>query len=188
VRIGRVQAFIATATAVVAEGAAEKTEIDRQLRCPVGVSALLNEWMRAAQATDPVWTARLHLTPVGAEDVEDLVLLCSDPLVAFWTGPWSRATIKAWAEGMTVRWADDGVGKWLARDRSDETLVGRGGFTRIELNGGGCIGIGLGCPRCFDRSGLCIRDRACGCAVAAVFIPHLPMVAFSEVHNTRHRR
>ena len=29
----------------------------------------------------------------------------------------------------------DGVGKWMARDRSDGSLVGRGGFTRVDLDG-----------------------------------------------------
>jgi hypothetical protein len=71
--------------------------------CAVGVSAPLSEGMGAAKATVPVCTARLKLTPISAKDVDDLALLHIDPLVAFSTGPWSRATIKAWAEGMTVR-------------------------------------------------------------------------------------
>ena len=36
---------------------------------------------------------------------------------------------------MAERWAADGVGKWMAHERSDGTLVGRGGFTRIDLDG-----------------------------------------------------
>ena len=57
---------------------------------------MFNDRMRAAQPTDPVKTVRLVLTPVGAEDVDDLILLHGDPIVAFWTGPWSRATTEAW--------------------------------------------------------------------------------------------
>jgi RimJ/RimL family protein N-acetyltransferase len=140
--------------------------------------------MSAAQATDPVWTARLELTPIGAEDVDDLVLLYSDPLVAFWTGPWSRATIKAWAEGMTVRWADDGVGKWLARDRSDQTLVGRGGFTRIELNGEAVLELGWAVRDALTGRGYASEIGRAALQWAAVFMPHLPVVAFTEVHNT----
>ena len=63
------------------------------------------------------------------------MLLYGDPLVAFWTGPWTRTTVAAWADAMVERWADDGVGKWMAHERSDGTLVGRGGFSRIELDG-----------------------------------------------------
>lgn len=44
----------------------------------------------------PVVTARLVLTPVGTDNVNDLVLLCSDPEVAFWTGPWTRDAVAAW--------------------------------------------------------------------------------------------
>jgi len=56
--------------------------------------------MRPAQPTDPVQTARLVLTPVGGQDVDDLTLLYGDPLVASWTGPWSRAAIQAWTTDM----------------------------------------------------------------------------------------
>ena len=85
---------------------------------------------RPAEApTDPVLTPRLVLTPVGRDDVNDLLLLYSDPVVAYWTGPWTRAAVEAWAADMAARWTADGVGKWMARDRSDGSLVGRGGFT-----------------------------------------------------------
>ena len=91
---------------------------------------------RPAEApTDPVLTPRLVLTPVGPDDVNDLLLLSSDPVVAYWTGPWTRAAVEAWAADMAARWTADGVGKWMARDRSDGSLVGRGGFTRFDLDG-----------------------------------------------------
>ena len=35
---------------------------------------------------------------------------------------------------MDERWASDGVGKWMAHDRSDGTLVGRGGLSRTVLD------------------------------------------------------
>lgn len=57
----------------------------------------------ASSRTDPVEAARLLLTPVGPEDVNDLVLLYSDPRVAFWTGPWSRESVEAWTQRMTAR-------------------------------------------------------------------------------------
>lgn len=97
---------------------------------------MFNAGMRAAQPTNPVQKARLVLTPVGAEDVDDLILLHGDPMVAVWTGPWSRATTQAWTTHMAERWTADGVGKWLAHDRSNGSLVGRGGFTRFDLDGG----------------------------------------------------
>jgi hypothetical protein len=35
---------------------------------------------------------------------------------------------------MAARWATDGVGKWMAHELADGSLVGRGGFTRIRLD------------------------------------------------------
>jgi Acetyltransferase (GNAT) domain len=91
---------------------------------------------RPAEApTDPVLTLRLVLTPVGPDEVNDLLLLYSDPVVAYWTGPWTRAAVEAWAADVAARWTADGVGKWMARDRPDGSLVGRGGFTRSDLDG-----------------------------------------------------
>jgi RimJ/RimL family protein N-acetyltransferase len=84
----------------------------------------------------------LFLTPVGGEDIEDLVLLYGDPVVAYWTGPWTRAAVAARTADMAARWAADGVGKWMARDRSDGSLVGRGGFSRIDLAGESVLELG----------------------------------------------
>ena len=96
----------------------------------------------AASATDPVLTPRLVLTPVCDGDVDDLVLLYSDPVVDYWTGPWTRAAVEAWVGEMESRWRADRVGKWMARDRSDGSLVGRGGFTRIDLDGDTVLELG----------------------------------------------
>ena len=98
--------------------------------------------MHEAQPTAPLHTGRLVLTPVRAEDVDDLVLLHSDPIVARWTGPWSRTSIETWTTDMAGRWTVDGVGKWLAHDRSNGSLVGRGGFTRTDLDGEAVLELG----------------------------------------------
>jgi hypothetical protein len=63
----------------------------------------------AQAATDPVRTPRLVLTPVGPDDVDDLLVLSSDPVVASWTGPWTRAAVEAWAADMAARWTAEGV-------------------------------------------------------------------------------
>jgi len=62
------------------------------------------EMDRAAQrATGVVLTPRLRLTPIGPADGDDLIVLYSDPLVAFWTGPWNPATVQTWATDMATR-------------------------------------------------------------------------------------
>jgi RimJ/RimL family protein N-acetyltransferase len=132
-------------------------------------------------------TARLVLSAIGPGDVDDLELLCSDPLVALWTGPWTPLTVRSWAVDMETRWARDGVGKWMARDRSDASLVGRGGFSMIELDGEKVLELGWA-----------VRDRRAGRGYAtelgtaalhwaAQRLPDVPVVAFTEVHNRASR-
>lgn len=139
--------------------------------------------MRPDEPTDPVWTARLVLTPVGAQDVEDLTLLYGDPIVALWTGPWSRASIEAWTLRMAELWAVDGVGKWLARDRSSRSLVGRGGCTRFDLDGEAVLELGWAVRDVLTGRGYATEIGQAALEWAAAFFPHLPVVSFTEVHN-----
>ena len=139
--------------------------------------------MSAARARDPVLTPRLELRPVGTQDVDDLVLLYGDPLVAFWTGPWTRTTVAAWADAMVERWADDGVGKWMAHERSDGTLVGRGGFSRIDLDGETVLELGWVVRDALAGRGYATEIGRAALQWAATFVPDLPVVAFTEVHN-----
>ena len=133
--------------------------------------------------TDPVLTPRLVLTPVGPDDVNDLVLLYSDPVVAYWTGPWTRAAVEAWAADMATRWTADGVGKWMARDRSDGSLVGRGGFTRFDLDGETVLELGWAVRDVRTGHGYATELGRAALAWAVEHQPDLPVAAFTEVHN-----
>ncbi len=144
---------------------------------------MLNNRVHAAQPTDPVQTARLMLTPVGAEDVGDLILLYGDPIVARWTGPWTRATVEAWTTAMAERWTVDGVGKWLAHDRSNRSLVGRGGFTRFDLDGETVLELGWVVRDALTGRGYATEIGRAALEWAAAYFPHLPVVSFTEVHN-----
>lgn len=138
-------------------------------------------------AREPVLTARLALTPVGLDDVDDLLLLYADPLVAFWTGPWTRASVTGWTEGMASRWAEDGVGKWMARDRTDGSLVGRGGFSRTELEGEAVLELGWVVRDGRTGRGYASEIGRAALLWAAEYRPDLPVVAFTEVHNRASR-
>jgi RimJ/RimL family protein N-acetyltransferase len=139
--------------------------------------------MQAKRPTDPVLTPRLVLTPVGTDVVEDLVLLYGDPVVAHWTGPWTRASVEAWATDMAARWAVDGVGKWMAHDRSDGSLVGRGGFTRVDLDGETVLELGWAVRDARAGRGFATELGRAALAWAVVHQQGLPVVAFTEVHN-----
>jgi RimJ/RimL family protein N-acetyltransferase len=141
----------------------------------------------AGAPTDPVLTPRLVLTPVGPNDVDDLVVLYSDPVVAYWTGPWTRAAVEAWAADMTARWTADGVGKWVARDRSDGSLVGRGGFTRFDLDGEAVLELGWAVRDARTGRGYATELGRAALGWAVEHQPDLPVVAFTELHNRASR-
>ena len=128
-------------------------------------------------------TPRLVLTPVGLEDVEDLVALYGDPEVAFWTGPWTRAAVTAWATEMARRWAEDGVGKWMARDRVTGELVGRGGCTRFDLDGEFVLEVGWVIRDALTGRGYATEIGRAALNWAAEHEHGIPVVAFTEVHN-----
>lgn len=162
---------------------------DSTQRC--GVATLSTEQMhamrRAAAPTDPVLTPRLILTPAGPEDVDDLILMYSDPMVAYWTGPWTRAAVEAWAADMAARWTADGVGKWMARDRWDGSLVGRGGFTRIDLDDEMVLELGWAVRDARTGRGSATELGRAALAWAVEHQSDLPVVAFTEVHNRASR-
>lgn len=139
------------------------------------------------QAIDPVKTSRLTLTPVTTADIDDLWQLYQDPLVAYWTGPWNRATVEAWTQSMALRWAKDGVGKWMARDRSDEMLVGRGGLSRIDLSGETVLEVGWVVRDALTGRGYATEIGRAALGWASTFFPDLTVVAFTEVHNVASR-
>src|SRR4029453_5674304 len=139
---------------------------------------------RPAEApTAPVLTPRLVLTPVGPDDVNDLLLLYSDPVVAHWTGPWSRAAVEAWAADMAARWTADGGGRWMARDRSDGSLVGRGGFTRVALDGEVVLELGWAVRDARTGRGYATELGRAALAWAVEHQPHLPVAAWREGHT-----
>ncbi|WP_203786644.1 GNAT family N-acetyltransferase [Paractinoplanes rishiriensis] len=137
--------------------------------------------------TDPVRTRRLVLTAVGPDDLEDLLLLYSDPLVGYWTGPWTPAAVEDWAVHMAGRWQADGVGKWMARERADGSLVGRGGFTRFDLEGEAVLELGWAVRDARTGRGYATELGRAAIAWAGVHQPGFPVVAFTEVHNRASR-
>jgi len=139
---------------------------------------------RAAQPpAEVVLTPRLRLTPIGPADVDDLIVLYRDPLVAFWTGPWNPESVRVWTADMATRWSVDGVAKWLARSRSDSSLVGRGGFTRFELDGEPVLELGWVVRDALTGRGYATEIGQAALDWAAIHQPRTPIVAFTEVHN-----
>ena len=135
------------------------------------------------EANDPLMTQRLVLTPVGLDDVNDLVMLHGDTQVALWTGPWTNSANTAWAEDMAARWAAEGVGKWMARSRLDGGLVGRGGFTRMNLNDEQVLELGWTVRDALTDRGYATEIGRAAIEWAAECENGVPIVSFTEVHN-----
>ena len=132
---------------------------------------------------EPVSTSRLILSPVGGSDVGELWELYQDPLVAHWTGPWTLDDVEIWARGMADRWTHDGVGKWMAHERSDGTLVGRGGLSRTELGGETVLEVGWAIRDALRGRGYASEIGRAALDRAATAFPDLPVISFTEVHN-----
>jgi RimJ/RimL family protein N-acetyltransferase len=88
---------------------------------------------------------------------------------------------------MATRWTAQGVAKWMARDRSDGALVGRGGFTRCDLHDEVVLELGWAVRDARRGCGYATELGQAALAWAATHHPHLPVVAFTEVHNRASR-
>lgn len=78
-------------------------------------------------------TERLRLEPIGPEHVGDLLRLHADPEIGRWHGGvWTAATAATRARRAISRWEESGVDKWVAYDRADGSLVGRGGVSMMD--------------------------------------------------------
>jgi RimJ/RimL family protein N-acetyltransferase len=95
--------------------------------------------MGAEQSSDPGaqmvrMTRRLHLEPIAHRHAGDLYRLYQDPVVAYWYGgSWSRDEAETYADQCHEAWRRDGIHKWMAYDRKDGGLVGRGGLSRLPV-------------------------------------------------------
>lgn len=139
--------------------------------------------MSPAARTDPVLTDRLLLTPIGVQHADELETLHREPLVDHWTGPWTPALVRTWVNGMAERWAVDGVGKWIAHDRSTGVLVGRGGLSRTVIGDEAVLEVGWAVRDASTGRGYATEIGRAALAWAATFFPEVPVVAFTEVHN-----
>ena len=88
---------------------------------------------------------------------------------------------------MVGRWAADGVGKWVARKPSNGSLVGRGGFTRFDLEGEPVLELGWAVRDALSGRGYATEIGQAALEWAAAYFSCLPVVAFTEMHNLASR-
>jgi RimJ/RimL family protein N-acetyltransferase len=149
-------------------------------------------------------TDRLRLEPIGPQHAEDLWRLHQDPVVAEWNaGAWSHDEAAAFAASRTRGWEQDGVSKWMAYQRDDGALVGRGGLSRmaqadaataqIEVLVAGTswtddrLEVGWALRHEFQGRGFATEIGREALAFAGGVLGATAVIAFTEIHNRASR-
>ena len=132
-------------------------------------------------------TERLRLEPVGREHADDLWRLHRDDGVAAWhEGVWSRDDAARYAASCEQAWTT-GPSKWIAYDRVDGGLVGRGGVTRALVDGAMQLEVGWTLLEARWGRGYATEIGRAGLAFAFDELDAEEVVAFTEPDNVRSR-
>lgn len=153
-----------------------RTDNDRRLRDIV------------ARAARTRFTPRLRLSPLGPWHAGDLWRLHYDQAVAIWYG--GRRTVsmvQAWAAQAARAWEQHGVNKWMAYDRADGSLIGRGGLSRSRIDGQGRLEVGWTVRSDLWGRGYATEIGAAGLRFAFAELGAAEAVAFTEPGNRRSR-
>jgi RimJ/RimL family protein N-acetyltransferase len=132
-------------------------------------------------------TARLILTPIGAEHADELLVLHSDPTVAFWADALSPEQAAAAAVEWARQWRTNGVGKWIAHRRFDGALVGRGGLSLADVDGRRQLELGWILLTAARGQGFATEMGRAGLDYGFDVLGRDEIVSFTEVHNRASR-
>ncbi len=133
-------------------------------------------------------TRRLRLEPVGPEHGMDLWRLHARPEVAGWLGgAWTQGSARRSVLRLRAGWDAVGFGTWVAYDRGDGELVGRGGIAPYTLDGLSTHEIGWTVSPDRWGRGYATEIGAAGLVLAFTELGAREVVAFTLPHNTRSR-
>jgi ribosomal-protein-alanine N-acetyltransferase len=134
------------------------------------------------------FTERLRLEPVCRDHADDLVQLHQSRAVAEWHGSvWSREDAVEWATARDDAWRAEGVSKWMAYDRVDSSLVGRGGLSRDVIDGRIILEVGWTVRAELWGRGYATEIGRAGLRFAFDELDARMVVAITEPHNLRSR-
>lgn len=134
------------------------------------------------------YTERLRLEEIGGQHVDDLLRIHSDPDVAEWYGgAWTRELAEQRAKDWGDAWERDGVHKWIAYERTTGELVGRGGLSRVEVDGKLQLELGWALLSTHRGKGYATEIGRAGLDFAFVELGAPDVVAYTEPHNARSR-
>lgn len=132
-------------------------------------------------------TARLRLEPIRRDHADDLWRLHQDNGVAAYWGAWSHEDASRFARACEEAWTSRGVSKWIAYDRIDSTLVGRGGLSRIVVDGELRLEVGWTVREALRGRGFATEIGQAGLLFAFDELGADEVVAFTEPANVRSR-
>jgi len=134
------------------------------------------------------FTKRLRLEPIGLEHADDIHRLHQDPAIAeWWDGVWTEQVAEQNARRFAAGWVADGVSKWIAYDRFSGELVGRGGLSRVHLDGADRLEVGWTILGRLWGNGYATEIGTTALAFAFDELNAEEVVAFTEPHNGRSR-
>jgi RimJ/RimL family protein N-acetyltransferase len=79
-------------------------------------------------STPLIETERLRLRPVASGDLDEMVRLHADPLVARFMGPPDREWLTKWLRSSEEEWAERGHGRLAIVEQESDRFVGRSGL------------------------------------------------------------
>jgi ribosomal-protein-alanine N-acetyltransferase len=135
-----------------------------------------------------VVTHRLRLEPISVDHAADLYRLHQDAAISeWWDTTWSPEDAAAQAARYQVGWANDGVSKWMAYDRTTSELIGRGGITCMHVDGADRLEVGWAVLGRFWGMGYATEMGSAALSFAFDDLAAAEVVAFTEPHNLRSR-
>jgi RimJ/RimL family protein N-acetyltransferase len=117
-----------------------------------------------------------------------LLRIHADPHVAEWyAGAWTRDEAERRANDWGEAWAKGGVHKWVAYHRESGELIGRGGLSRVSVDG--IERLELGWALLFEHwgKGYATEIGRAGIDFAFGTLGAGEVVAYTEPHNKRSR-
>ena len=135
----------------------------------------------------PRLTERLRLEPITRAHASDLLTLHTDEGVAQWYGARSADDVQRFATDAERAWTTGGVHKWMAYDRATGELVGRGGLSRVYVDGAQRLEVGWAVRDRFWGQGFASEIGRAALAFAFDDLDAEEVVAYTEPHNARSR-
>lgn len=132
-------------------------------------------------------TKRLRLVPIGPENMVELLRVHRDPAVVEWYGEMSDDEVMTRAGSFGEQWRTKGVSKWLAYEKASNDLVGRGGLSRVPVEGREQLELGWALLGDYWRRGYATEIGRAGLDFAFDRLDAEEVIAFTEARNVRSR-